>query len=106
MMWRTPMADEAGARIETLFTKDGGPARPGERAYRLQPDGRLVLPSQTIGQQVEMVERDVPGNRAGNPSDTVNRVHRLKALGNAIVPMVAWPFADAIRRVLEAEELA
>ena len=55
--WRTPQANEAGARVETLYTKDGQPARPGERAYRKTPDGRLVLQSQTINQQVEMVSR-------------------------------------------------
>jgi len=53
-MWRTPQASEAGARVETLYTKDGEPARPGERAYRKQPDGRMVLQSVTIGQQVKM----------------------------------------------------
>jgi hypothetical protein len=55
--WRTPQAQEAGAKVETLFTKDGKPARPGERAYRRTPSGELVLQSQTINQQVEMVER-------------------------------------------------
>jgi hypothetical protein len=55
--WRTPQANEAGARVETLYTKDGQPARPGERAYRKTPDGRMVLQSQTINQQVEMVSR-------------------------------------------------
>lgn len=55
--WRTPQAQEAGARVETLYTKDGHPARPGERAYRLTPSGKLVLQSQTINQQVEMVSR-------------------------------------------------
>ena len=54
--WRTPCANEAGARVETLYTKNGEPARPGERAYRKQPDGKLVLQSQTINQQVDMVE--------------------------------------------------
>jgi hypothetical protein len=42
--------------VETLYTKDGQPARPGERAYRKTPDGRMVLQSQTINQQVEMVQ--------------------------------------------------
>jgi len=56
IQWRTPSAMEAGARVETLFTKDGKPAKPGQSAYRLQPDGRLVLQSQTINQQVEMAE--------------------------------------------------
>lgn len=54
--WRTPQANEAGARVETLYTKDGQPARPGERAYRKTPDGRMVLQSQTINQQVEKVQ--------------------------------------------------
>jgi hypothetical protein len=55
--WRTPQANEAGARVETLYTKDGQPARPGERAYRKTPSGAFVLQSQTINQQVEMVSR-------------------------------------------------
>ena len=55
-LWRTPQADMAGAKVETLYTKDGQPAKVGERAYRLQPDGRLVLQSQTINQQIEMDE--------------------------------------------------
>ena len=53
--WRTPQASEAGAKLETLYTKDGQPARPGQRAYRKTPDGRMVLQSQTINQQVQMV---------------------------------------------------
>ncbi len=53
-LWRTPQAQEAGAKVETLYTKDGQPAKVGERAYRLQPDGRLVLQSQTINQQIQM----------------------------------------------------
>ena len=48
------MAKEAEARVETLCTKDGKPARPGQRAYRLQPDGRLVLQSVTLNQQAMM----------------------------------------------------
>lgn len=54
--WRTPQANEAGAKVESLYTKDGQPARPGQRAYRKTPDGRMVLQSQTINQQVEMVQ--------------------------------------------------
>lgn len=53
-LWRSPTAVESGARIETLFTKDGKPATTGRRAYRLQPDGRLVLQSVTLGQQLKM----------------------------------------------------
>ncbi len=53
--WRTPTREEAGARVETLFTKDGQPATTGQRAYRLQPDGRSVLQSVTLNQQVAMM---------------------------------------------------
>ncbi len=52
--WRSPTAEEAGARVETLFTKDGEPATTGHRAFRKQPDGRMVLQSVTLNQQVEM----------------------------------------------------
>ena len=55
--WITPQAQEAGAKVETLFTKDGKPAIPGQRAYRKTPSGKLVLQSQTINQQVQMVEK-------------------------------------------------
>jgi hypothetical protein len=85
--WRTPQANEAGARVETLYTKDGQPARPGERAYRKTPDGRMVLQSQTINQQVEMVqnwatprtgatESSRPNNKGGIPlADQAKREH-------------------------------
>ncbi len=53
-LWRTPTAQEAGARVETLYTKDGQPAKVGERAYRKTPKGELVLQSQTINQQIQM----------------------------------------------------
>lgn len=36
------------------------------------------------------------GEGVADPSDAVNRVHRLKALGNGIVPAVAYVFAAAI----------
>jgi hypothetical protein len=75
--WRAPQAQEAGAKVETLFTKDGAPAMPGQRAYRKTPSGKLVLQSQTINQQVEMVEnwatpraneRDGTRTPNGNPA--------------------------------------
>lgn len=53
-LWRTPTAEEAGARLETLSTKEGEPAQVGKRAYRTQPDGKRVLQSVTLGQQVRM----------------------------------------------------
>ena len=54
--WRTPQASEAGAKVETLYTKDGKPAKIGERAYRKTPTGEMVLQSQTINQQIQMEE--------------------------------------------------
>jgi hypothetical protein len=66
--WRTPQAQEAGAKVETLFTKDGAPAMPGQRAYRKTPSGKLVLQSQTINQQVEMVQNwATPRTPTGGP---------------------------------------
>ena len=52
--WRTPTALEAGARVETLYTKDGEPAKIGQRAYRKTPSGEMVLQSQTLNQHVVM----------------------------------------------------
>lgn len=52
--WHTPTAQESGARIETLKTKDGQDAKVGERAYRHGPDGKVTLQSVTLGQQVRM----------------------------------------------------
>ena len=60
---RTPMNQEAGARVETLYTKDGQPARIGERAYRKTPSGKMVLQSVTIGQQIQMLPTMTTGER-------------------------------------------
>lgn len=67
--WRTPMAQEAGARVETLYTKDDQPAKTGERAYRKRPDGRMVLQSMTLNQQVQML-----------PTPTVNGNNNRKGM--------------------------
>ena len=67
--WATPQAQEAGAKVETLFTKNGDPAFPGQRAYRKTPSGKMVLQSQTINQQVEMVEKSWATPRAGKTTD-------------------------------------
>jgi hypothetical protein len=79
--WRTPQANEAGARVETLYTKDGQPARPGERAYRKTPDGRMVLQSQTINQQVEMVQNwatpQVKDHKSGHRDATIVQYKQL-----------------------------
>ena len=53
--WRTPMANEAGARVETLYTKEGEPAKVGQRAYRQRPNGSMILQSVTLNQQVQMM---------------------------------------------------
>ena len=75
--WRTPQAQEAGAKVETLFTKDGAPAMPGQRAYRKTPSGKLVLQSQTINQQVEMVQNWMTPRacEAQNPPMGVDKRH-------------------------------
>lgn len=75
--WRTPQASEAGAKVETLYTKDGQPAKPGQRAYRKTPDGRMVLQSQTINQQVEMVQNWATP-RAGKTTDENPETWKLR----------------------------
>jgi hypothetical protein len=74
-LWRTPQAQEAGARVETLYTKNGQPAKIGERAYRKQPDGRMVLQSVTINQQVKMwpTPRTPTGGRTVKPRQDGHR---------------------------------
>jgi hypothetical protein len=87
LSWRSPSHQEAGARVETLFTKDGAPAQPGQRAYRKQPDGRMVLQTQTINQQVLMNwptaasrdHKDTPGmskERNGKPLGRIDQLPR------------------------------
>jgi hypothetical protein len=95
--WRTPQANEAGAKVETLYTKDGQPARPGQRAYRRTPSGKLVLQSQTINQQVEMVSRQ---ESSVNPAqwhtpESHERTHSPRKCGHGTIPlanqvMAAW----------------
>ncbi len=52
-MWRTPSAEEAGPRPETLSSADGGPPVIGRRIYRVSPTGRRYNTQQTIGLQAE-----------------------------------------------------
>jgi len=102
--WRTPQANEAGARVETLYTKDGQPARPGERAYRKTPDGRMVLQSQTINQQVEMVQNwpTPEASQGGRQSGSFNQTSWKNADGTPKQPSLAqaaikelWPSITA-----------
>jgi DNA (cytosine-5)-methyltransferase 1 len=53
-----------------------------------------------LGGLVKALPQD---DRPQNADDTVNRVNRLKALGDAIVPSVAMIFAGAIYDVIAAE---
>jgi hypothetical protein len=83
--WRTPQANEAGARVETLYTKDGQPARPGERAYRKTPDGRMVLQSQTINQQVEMVQNwATPQAHDAQGPKTPEQIAAMRSKGHGV----------------------
>lgn len=100
-LWRTPTAEEAGNKLETLFTKEGAPARPGERAYRRNPDGSLALQLQTVGQQVLMVE----SGGIADPRDAINRTNRLKATGNGVVPAVVYVFIAAIHNIIRLRGL-
>jgi hypothetical protein len=92
--WRTPQANEAGAKVETLFTKDGAPAMPGQRAYRLTPSGKLVLQSQTINQQVEMVENwATPQAHDAQGPKTPEQIAAMRAKGHGVKnlnEMVSW----------------
>jgi hypothetical protein len=84
-LWRTPQANEAGAKVETLFTKDGAPAMPGQRAYRLTPSGKLVLQSQTINQQVEMVENwATPQAHDAQGPKTPEQIAVMRAKGHGV----------------------
>jgi hypothetical protein len=97
--WRTPQANEAGAKVETLFTKDGSPAMPGQRAYRKTPSGKLVLQSQTINQQVEMVENwATPQAHDAQGPKTPEQIAVMRAKGHGVKnlnEMVTWPTPSA-----------
>jgi hypothetical protein len=94
LYWRTPQAQEAGAKVETLFTKDGSPAMPGQRAYRKTPSGKLVLQSQTINQQVEMVENwATPQAHDAQGPKTPEQIAAMRAKGHGVKnlnEMVSW----------------
>ncbi len=97
--WRTPQANEAGAKVETLFTKDGSPAMPGQRAYRKTPSGKLVLQSQTINQQVEMVENwATPQAHDAQGPKTPEQIAVMRAKGHGVKnlnEMVSWATPQA-----------
>jgi hypothetical protein len=101
--WRTPQASEAGAKVETLYTKDGQPAKPGQRAYRKTPDGRMVLQSQTINQQVEMVQNWATPRAGKTTDENPETWAKRQAKGDvATMPLTAqvksWATPDASDR--------
>ena len=63
LMLRTPSAQEPGVNVERLVTKDGQPARVGERAYDKET-GRLAQVG--LEQQVRMM---LPTPRSNNVTD-------------------------------------
>ena len=89
--WRTPTAQEAGARIESLYTKEGEPAKVGQRAYRKQPDGRMVLQSQTLGQQVRYPTPRTQMARNGTGKEDRNKCNLEEVVGGQLNPTwVEW----------------
>lgn len=95
--WRTPTAQEAGARIETLETKDGEAAKIGQRAYRRKPDGSRKLQSVTLGQQVRMVPTvTVCGNYNRKGASATSGDGLATVVGGALNPtwvdwLMGWP---------------
>ena len=84
-MWPTPAVfDTTGGPYPTELTATG---------FRSYHNG---VPHGTKLSDAVRALGDLPGS-----DDTVNRTHRLKALGNGIVPSCAVPFALAIRDLLE-----
>ena len=88
MMWPTPDAQNA---------RDGSSLR---AANNLAAGGFHAV---SLHHAIEHPDSPYRSAVGGDASDTVNRTHRLKALGNGIVPACAYPFARAIADALEAE---
>lgn len=100
LFWRTPMAHEAGARIETLFCKDGSPARVGERAYRNTPSGKMVLQSQTLGQQV----RYWPTPKSSRRGDCPSERKRISPTLESAVKMWPTPMSEVAYATPQARD--
>jgi DNA (cytosine-5)-methyltransferase 1 len=100
--------DAYGAGRHRLKERDGTPEGPGQGATRLHPDGpcdagpkprdcpELLTEGRPTDGEWWSVEPDVGRVAHGVP----NRVERLRALGNAVVPQVAEYIG---RRIVEAD---
>jgi site-specific DNA-cytosine methylase len=112
-----PIADAAGdAAGELAYSvsigRDGGTDRIGRR----QRESAEAQGLGTLRDDSQQAQPRLGGNTDGPPDrmdstaqqvrEAPNRTHRLKAIGNGIVPAAALPFALAIRRVLDAQALA
>lgn len=86
-MWATPRAGQSA----------------GSHDVEWEPGKKPILNGKPISTSLTDQIRLSPSSGVSDPSDAVNRVHRLKALGNGIVPAVAYIFAAAIADVLQAE---
>jgi hypothetical protein len=91
--WRTPTPTEAGNDVTTLRTKNGAPAKIGERAYR--PDG--TLQGQTLSQQVRFPTATAGDSKSARNA-TANRSGEAKKQnsGTTLTDFVTmWPTPDA-----------
>ena len=87
MMWATPRAGQSA----------------GSHDVEWEPGRKPMLNGKPISTSLTDQIRLSPSSGTADPSDAVNRVPRLKALGNAIVPAVAHIFALAIYEQLNRD---
>lgn len=99
-LWTTPCADDTGARKDKY--PQGGTALStqvaSEQRRREHPDALHLLPS-LLACDCGATRVD----RAGTASAAANRVDRLRALGNALVPQIAQWIGE---RILEWEAVS
>lgn len=86
-MWATPRAGQSA----------------GSHDVEWEPGRKPTLNGKPISTSLTDQIRLSPSSGVADPSDAVNRVHRLKALGNGVIPAVVYVFAQAIADQLEAD---
>lgn len=102
-----PLASQADARPEVRGVRDteeapGAPLRWESDEQLAGEHSDIVYPlSSGVALCADEHRTTDCGPDAVLVGDAVNRTHRLKALGNGIVPAVAYIFAAAIADVLE-----